>query len=70
MLNSLFTGGLAALLLHVTTVAAAAGAMTPVSDWAKGPTKVNMYIHVPKKLAPKPPIIVMVHALSPAIQQY
>lgn len=60
MLNLLFTGSLAALALLLTTVAAAPGAMTPVSDWAKGPTRVNMYIHVPRKLAPKPPIIVMV----------
>jgi hypothetical protein len=29
-----------------------------------------MYIHVPRKLAPKPPIIVMVLTLFPAAWQY
>jgi hypothetical protein len=63
MMNSLFTGGLTALLLLFTTVTAAPGQLTLVNDWAKGPTRVNMYIYVPKKVAPNPPIIAMVSCL-------
>jgi hypothetical protein len=68
MLNSLLTGGMTALLLISCRTTVVSAALTPVSDWGAHTPKVNMNIHMTRKLADKlsqkstakPAIIVMV----------
>ncbi len=44
--------------------------ITKVSDFSAGPTKVGMYVHVPKTLKSPAPIIVAVHHCQGSAQQY
>jgi poly(3-hydroxybutyrate) depolymerase len=44
---------------------AAAAKLDKVADFGSNPTKINMYIYVPDKVAAKPAIIVAVGALFP-----
>jgi len=45
-------------------------AIVKVNDWAKGPTAVNMYLHVPPKVQPNAPVIVMIHFCGGSAQAY
>lgn len=54
LLSSIFTA------LTTTVSLAAAASLVQVRDWGANPTRINMYIFVPDKLAEKPAIIVAV----------
>lgn len=45
-----------------TTVARRAGSLTPVPNFGTNPSGIKMFIYVPAKLQPKPPIVLVLHA--------
>jgi len=49
---------------------AACASLQPVTNWGGNPTKINMYIYVPDKLATKPAIIVALHPCGGTGQQW
>lgn len=44
--------------------------ITKVNDFSAGPTKLGMYVHVPKNLKTPAPILVAVHHCQGSAQQY
>jgi len=55
-------------LVALATVAA--GQITKVNDFSAGPTKLGMYVHVPKNLKTPAPIVVAVHHCQGSAQGY
>jgi acetylxylan esterase len=55
------TAGATALGAQSSAILPKAGSLEHVPDFGSNPTKVSMYIYVPKKLAAKPGIVVAIH---------
>ncbi|OAA56211.1 Esterase, PHB depolymerase [Niveomyces insectorum RCEF 264] len=62
-----FSAGLGLVSLLATV---AHGQLQRVSDFTAGPTKLGMYIYVPKKLTTPAPILVAIHHCQGAAQEY
>ena len=64
MVLSFLTAILTAASLLTPCVRAEPGQLTQVREWGQRPTKVDMYIYEPRKLEPKPAIVVVVSHTS------
>ncbi|GFF32628.1 probable acetylxylan esterase A [Aspergillus udagawae] len=64
------TAGATALGAQSSAVLPKAGSLEHVPDFGSNPTKVSMYIYVPKKLAAKPGIVVAIHYCTGTAQAY
>ena len=54
----------------VALATAAAGQVSKVNDFNAGPTKLGMFVHVPKNLKAPAPIVVAVHHCQGSAQGY
>jgi acetylxylan esterase len=64
------TAGATALGAQSSAILPKAGSLEHVPDFGSNPTKVSMYIYVPKKLAAKPGIVVAIHYCTGTAQAY
>lgn len=55
------------LVLVATATVGMAASLQQVSSWGANPTKIQMYIYVPDKLAASPPVVV---AVSPPFPRH